>query len=88
MAQALEIFPLWLVGVPLEDVVPLLGGTGEMEGSEPNFLILEGALRAKELVTTIELAQGVIFAIEGGESKLVVARHCGLPCRWHVGKWW
>jgi hypothetical protein len=56
VTQALEIFPQRLASVPFEDAVPLLGGAGEVEGGEPDFLGLGGTLRAEELVTAVEPA--------------------------------
>lgn len=48
VTQALEFVPQWLTGVPFEDVIPLLRGAGEVEGGEPDLLVLQGALRVEK----------------------------------------
>lgn len=92
MAEALELFPGGLAGAVLQDVVPLLNSTSEVERGEPNLVTLGSALGAEELVTSVELAQQVIFAIIDRKGELVIAWHCRdfwlrryvRKGRWHV----
>ena len=56
MAESLELIPGGLAGVMLQDVVPLLGGSSEMERGEPNLVAFRSALGAEELIASIEPA--------------------------------
>ena len=77
MAQALELIPLWITGVPFKDIVPMLGVASEVEGGEPDFLRLRGALALEELIASVEPAEWVIFAVVGGKRELLVAWNGG-----------
>lgn len=56
VAQALELLPCWLAGVTLQDVVPLLRGTREVERGEPHLVAFGSAMGAEEPVASIEPA--------------------------------
>jgi hypothetical protein len=73
--QALELHLHGLAGIVLQDIVPLLHGTHEMEQGEPNLLAFGGALGVKEAITFVEPAQRVILAIIDGKGEFVIAGH-------------
>lgn len=55
----------------LQAVVPLAGGVLQVECRRPDLLVLRRALRAKELLALVKLAQGILDAVVLGEAKLV-----------------
>jgi len=67
IAQLFETIPRRHALVLLEGVVPCLGRTGEMVRREPSAVRGQGTLPAEELVTMIELIEGILGAIVGGE---------------------
>lgn len=44
VTQTFEFLPTRIADIPLEHIIPLLGGTGEVEGSKPDFLGLRCVL--------------------------------------------
>lgn len=90
MAKALEFLSDWLSGVALQNEVPLLHSTHEMEGGEPHLVALRGMLGAEEPIAAVEPAERVILAIVCGKRDFVVARNGRSLEFWrHVGKgWW
>lgn len=70
MAKALEFLPNELAGIALQDVVPLLRNTHEVEGGEPHLVALRGALGAEEPIIAVEPAERIILAIVGGKEIL------------------
>jgi hypothetical protein len=57
--EALELLPMRLPVIALQDVVPLLGSAMEVR-SEPNPVHRTGLLGAEELFTLVQPPQGVL----------------------------
>ena len=72
VAQPFEAFPARHTGVAL-DIVPLLGGTSEMERGEPHLVAVGSALGAEEPVASVEPAQRIVLDIIDREGQLVIS---------------
>jgi len=53
-----------VAGVTFKHVEPMLRNAGQVEGGQSNLLPLMGVLSAKEVVTTVKPAQGILLAIK------------------------
>jgi hypothetical protein len=59
----LEILPAWGTGIALQDIIPLLGGACQVKGGEPDLVDVASTLGAENLLASVDLAQGVFFAV-------------------------
>jgi len=74
LAEELELGPGNGADVTLQHEVPMLCGTGHVEGVQPHLVALAGALRSEEVLAVVDPAERVVLAIKCGERELVEAR--------------
>jgi hypothetical protein len=75
LAQGFEHRPSYssdIAGIAFKHVVPMLGNTGHVEGSQLDFVCFSSALSTEEMVTTIQPTERIFLAIKGWKGQFMV----------------